>query len=160
MVYKLGRFGKFLACQNYPDCHNTKTIDKDGNPVSKEKETPEKADFACPECGGEVVLRRGRYGSFFACANYPKCSYTKQKTEKLSVLCPDCQSPIIIKHGKNRLTFYSCERYPECQFSSWDLPTEEKCPDCQDMLLLRKGKKLLYCRNKNCEYKKTAEPTD
>ena len=87
MVYKLGRFGKFLACQNYPDCRNTKTIDKEGNPVNKEKEAPEKADFTCPECGGEVVLRRGRYGSFYACANYPKCSYTKQKTEKLSVLC-------------------------------------------------------------------------
>ncbi|MBQ8908276.1 MAG: type I DNA topoisomerase [Clostridia bacterium] len=160
MVYKLGRFGKFLACQNYPDCRNTKTIDKEGNPVNKEKEAPEKADFACPECGGEVVLRRGRYGSFYACANYPKCSYTKQKTEKLSVLCPDCGSPIIIKHGKNRLAFYSCERYPECQFSSWDLPTEEKCPTCGDMLLLRKGKKLLYCRNKGCEYKKTVEPTE
>ena len=159
LIYKVGRFGKFLACSNYPACHNTKTIDKDGNPVEKEKKAPEKADFACPQCGGDVVLRHGKFGVFYACVNYPKCTFTKQKVDRISILCPDCQSPIVIKRGKNRFAFYSCERYPECQFSTWDIPTEEKCPDCGDMLLRRKGKKVLYCRNKECGYKADEKET-
>ena len=67
--------------------------------------------------------------------------------------CPKCGAKIITKFGKGKL-FYSCERFPDCDFSTWDLPLAEKCPDCGDMLLYKKSKKTVYCRNKSCEYKK------
>ena len=156
MIYKNGRFGRFLACPNYPTCKNTKAIGKDGKPVEPRKEDVVIADFRCELCGGDVVIRQGRYGNFYACANYPTCRFTKQKTTEIGVPCPDCGSRVIIKHGKAGRVFYSCEKYPDCKFSSWDLPLDEKCPDCGDILFYRKSRKLVFCRNKKngCEYKR------
>ncbi len=152
MIIKEGRFGKFAACPNYPECKNTKPITKDG------KEKPDESDrkvegMKCDLCGADVVLRNGRYGSFYACSSYPKCKFTKQIAKNLGVKCPECGSEIVIKYGRNRSQFYSCEKYPECKFSSWDIPTNEKCPVCGDMLLRKKGKNQLVCRNENCKYK-------
>ena len=160
MVYKTGRFGKFLACPNYPACKNTKALDKDGNIVKEETVKPvELAGFACEVCGADMVVRRGRYGTFFACSNYPKCTFTKQKTVETGASCPRCNSKILARHGKGRTLFYSCERYPECDFSSWDMPLTEKCPECGDMLFYRKSKKLVMCKNKICDYKREEEMT-
>ncbi len=151
MVYKSGRFGRFLACPNYPTCRNTKAIGKDGLPIEKKQETEEVADFKCELCGGDMVLRSGRFGSFYACRNYPKCRFTKPRD--IGVDCPKCGAKIITKNGKGKV-FYSCEKYPECDFSTWDLPLPEKCPDCGDLLLYRKSKKTVFCRNRKCTYKK------
>ncbi len=160
MVYKNGRFGKFLACPSYPACRNTKALDKNGNPVGqKEQKTPELAGFKCDLCGSEMVVRNGRYGTFFACSNYPECTFTKQKTVDTGAVCPKCSSKILARHGKGRTLFYSCEKYPECDFSSWDMPLTEKCPDCGDMLFYRKSKKSVICKNKNCGYKREEEMT-
>ncbi len=153
MVYKNGKFGKFLACPNYPKCHFTKAIDKNGKPVEKVAEAPILADFKCEKCGGDVVIRNGKYGVFYACSNYPKCDFTRQKTTPIGVKCPDCGAEIISKRGRGRI-FYSCEKYPECQFSSWNLPTNEVCPDCGKMLLCHRAKKTtLVCSDKACGYK-------
>ena len=101
-----------------------------------------------------MILRTGRYGSFYACSRYPECKFTKQKVKTLGVKCPDCGAELVTKYGKNRTMFYSCERYPNCNFSSWDLPTNEKCPSCGDMLLRKKGKNhIIVCRNAQCGYK-------
>ncbi len=155
MIYKDGRFGRFLACPNYPTCRSTKAIDKEGKPVEKQVEKPELADFKCEKCGGDVVVRVGKYGSFYACANYPQCNFTKQKTSPIGVKCPDCGSEIVAKHSRGKTTFYSCERYPDCRFSSWNLPIAENCPDCGKILYLRKGKKTYHvCGDKFCGYKK------
>ncbi len=155
MVYKNGRFGRFLACPNYPDCKNTKAIDKNGNPVEKGETKREIADFKCEVCGGDMVLRNGRYGSFYACANYPQCRFTKQKVTEIGVPCPDCGARVVAKHSKGRrMSFYSCERYPACSFSSWDMPTTEKCPDCGKTLFLRKSRNMILCRDKECGYKR------
>ncbi len=154
MIIKNGRNGKFAACPNYPTCKNTKSIDKDGKPIEKEEKKVVTADFKCDVCGSDMVVRSGRYGSFYACANYPKCKNTKQITKDTGVLCPDCGAKIVIKHGRNRTVFYSCERHPECSFSSWDAPTGEKCPDCGGMLFVKKGKNMLVCHNKDCGFKK------
>lgn len=155
MVYKTGRFGRFLACPNYPTCKNTKTIDKDGKPVEKEEKVLENAGFTCERCGAEMVIRHGKFGDFYACSNYPTCKFTKQKTVPLGLACPDCGAPIVMKRGKGRVPFYSCERYPDCKFSVWDMPLSEKCPLCGDMLLYRKSKKQKYCRNADCTFKET-----
>ncbi|MBQ9428012.1 MAG: type I DNA topoisomerase [Clostridia bacterium] len=160
MIVKNGRFGRFAACPNYPTCKNTKPLVKPEE-ETKEKKTLEIADFKCELCGGDMVLRTGRYGSFYACVNYPKCKFTKQKTKDIGVACPKCGAKVISKVGKNKTVFYSCERYPNCDFSSWDMPTEEKCPQCGNLLYRKKGKNLLVCHDKTCGYKvETAEPAE
>ncbi len=157
MVYKSGKFGKFLACPNYPKCKNTLPLDKNGNIAQKKETVVELAGFKCELCGGEMLVRRGSYGTFFACQNYPKCKFTKQKTEELGVNCPKCNSSILVRHGKKNSLFYSCEKYPKCDFSSWDMPLAEKCPDCNDILFYRKSQKSVICKNRNCSYKREQE---
>ena len=159
MIFKNGRFGKFLACPNYPQCKCTKAIDKNGKVAGTEDTTPNFAGFKCEICGGEMVIRNGRYGSFYACQNYPECTFTKQKVTDTGVSCPKCASKILARHGKGKMLFYSCEKYPECDFSSWDMPLSEKCPDCGEMLYYRKSRKSVVCKEKNCSYKRDEEMT-
>jgi DNA topoisomerase-1 len=159
MIYKNGRFGKFLACPNYPECKCTKAIDKNGNVQETEVVVPTFAGFKCEACGGEMVVRNGRYGSFYACQNYPTCTFTKQKVADTGVSCPKCSSRVLARHGKGKMLFYSCEKYPECDFSTWDMPLVEKCPDCGGMLYYRKSRKSVICKEKNCGYKRDEEMT-
>jgi DNA topoisomerase-1 len=161
MIVKNGRFGKFAACPNYPQCRNTKPL------VAKSTEEEEKADkkvvvadFKCELCGADMVQRSGRYGSFFACSRFPECNFTKQKTKDIGVACPKCASKIVMKNGKNKTVFYSCEKYPECDFSSWDMPTNEKCPECSEMLFRKKGQATYVCHNKSCGYKRAIEQSE
>ncbi len=157
MIVKNGRYGKFAACPNYPECKNTKPIGRDGKAVEKEEKPVVVADFKCDICGADMVVRSGKFGSFYACANYPKCRNTKQITKDTGVACPECGAKIVTKHGRNKSVFYSCERYPECNFSSWDAPTAEKCEKCGGMLFVKKGKNQLVCHNKDCGFKKDQE---
>ena len=159
MIYKNGRFGKFLACPNYPECKCTKAVDKNGKVSEPEVTAPVFAGFKCELCGGEMVVRNGRYGSFYACQNYPTCTFTKQKVTETGVACPKCNSRVLARHGKGRMLFYSCEQYPECDFSTWDMPLPEKCPDCSGMLYYRKGRKQVICKEKSCGYKRDEEMT-
>ncbi|MBR5514688.1 MAG: type I DNA topoisomerase [Clostridia bacterium] len=161
MIVKNGRFGKFAACPNYPECKNTKRLGKDGKAIEKtEKEAPKKAGFVCELCGADMVVRSGRYGTFYACENYPKCKNTKRINKETGILCPDCGAKIITKNGRNNSFFYSCERYPDCKFSSWDMPTNEICPNCGKMLFRKKGKNLLVCNDKACGYKREDKEQD
>lgn len=152
MIVKNGRYGRFAACPNYPECKNTKQLNKSGT-VEAEKE-PEIAPFKCEFCGSDVVVRQGRYGAFYACSRYPECKFTKQKVKSLGVSCPKCGRDIVTKYGRNKTVFYSCSGYPECDFSSWDLPTNEKCPQCGEMLYQKKGRALLVCKKEGCGYKR------
>ena len=158
MVYKSGRFGKFLACPNYPTCRNTIAVDKNGNPLEKKPtEEPKKADFQCELCGADMLIRRGRFGEFYACSNYPNCRFTKQMIQETGVPCPKCGARIVVRRSRDRKVFYSCERYPECDFSTWDMPVKEKCPKCGGMLVYKKGKKCLVCTSEACHYTRDAE---
>ena len=157
MIYKNGRFGKFLACPNYPACRNTKAVDKNGAVMEKVAVVSNPAGFTCELCGGEMVIRSGRFGDFYACANYPTCTYTKQKVTSLGVPCPKCGGDIVARHGKGRMLFYSCTNYPECDYSSWDMPLAEKCPDCGQLLFYRKSRKSVICKNRVCDYKREEE---
>lgn len=152
MVIKHGRFGTFAACPGYPECKNTKAIDKKGNVIEKKTEEPEKTDMKCEKCGGDIVIRSSSYGRFYACSNFPKCRYTKAILEPIGVKCPKCGADIVKAYGKKKNLYYRCERYPECDFSSWDLPTAEKCPKCSKMLFEKKGKGL-YCADADCGHK-------
>ena len=158
MIVKNGRFGKFAACPNYPTCKSTKPL------VKKEVEEVEKkqeiAPFKCEICGSDMILRTGKFGSFYACIKYPECKFTKQKVRELGVKCPDCGSEIVTKFGRNRTVFYSCSKYPECNFSSWDMPTNETCPECGGMLFSKKGRNQLVCKKDGCTFKKEAPKTE
>ena len=165
MIVKNGRFGKFAACPNYPTCKNTKPLTPAPSAESEaEVKKPEKKpenivpDMVCDQCGAPMVLRTGRFGSFYACSAYPACKFTKQKTRDIGVPCPKCGAKMVMKTGRNKTVFYSCERYPACDFSSWDMPTGEKCPTCGQMLFRKKGKALLVCHDKSCGYSREVEP--
>ncbi|MGM9683399.1 MAG: type I DNA topoisomerase, partial [Eubacteriales bacterium] len=106
MVVKNGRFGKFAACPNYPQCRNTKPLQSTAQSGADDGAHEEKktviADFKCEKCGSDMVQRTGRYGTFFACSRYPECNFTKQKTKDIGGPCPKCGSKIVMKNGKNR----------------------------------------------------------
>ena len=162
MVVKTGRYGKFAACPNYPKCKNTKPLSRDGKPIVKaEKSETKQTDMVCDKCGAPMVLRSGRYGSFYACSNYPKCKNTKKVAREIGVPCPECGAKLVRMNAKKGNSFfYSCERYPECKFSSWDVPLNEKCPDCGKMLFRKKGKNLIVCADKECGYKREISESD
>ena len=164
MIVKNGRFGKFAACPNYPQCKNTRPLEAPATEQApKKKETPVEdvpVDMVCELCGAPMVMRTGRYGSFYACSTYPACKHTKQKLREIGVSCPDCGAKVVMKTGRKRTVFYSCERYPECQFSSWDMPVNENCPDCGKILFRKKGKPMLVCHEKACGYSREVEVVD
>lgn len=153
MILRQGRYGKFAACPNYPECKNTKPVDKNGKELVK-KDTAEKTDLVCELCGKEMLKRKGRYGEFYACSDYPRCKNTKPILRPIGVSCPKCGGDIVLRNGKNKSVYYSCENYPKCDYSSWDKPVNEKCPECGSLLCVKKGKGTLYCSDKDCGYKK------
>ena len=159
MIYKSSKFGKFLACPNFPKCRNTKTIDEKGEVVETVAPKLQLAGFKCELCGNDMVIRNGKFGEFYACSNYPECRFTKQKVVETGVPCPRCSAKIVGRRGKSKSLFYSCERYPECDFSSWDMPLTEKCPNCNDILFYRKSRKQVVCKNPACDYFRDEEMT-
>ena len=156
MVIKNGRYGKFAACPNYPECKNTKPLEAPATEKTEAAPT-EVTDLKCEKCGGALVIRSGRYGSFYACENFPKCKFTKQITKDTGIACPLCSSKIVLKKGKNNSSFYSCENYTPCTFSTWDQPIGKKCPDCGGLLLYKKSRKQVYCFSDSCDFKSQAE---
>ena len=136
MIIKNGRYGKFAACPNYPQCKNTKPLNEN---KEKTEEKIEVSEFKCDLCGLDMVIRKGKFGEFYACINYPKCKNTKTKNDVTNgAKCPDCGAEIISKMTKTKKQFFSCSNYPNCKFSTWDIPTNETCPKCSSVLLKKK----------------------
>lgn len=97
---------------------------------------PERIGRSCPEDGGELVIRNGKFGKFISCANFPGCRYTEPWLEKIGVVCPQCGSgDVVEKRTKKGRKFFGCSRYPECDFSVWDKPTGQSCPACGGVLV-------------------------
>ena len=118
-----------------------------------EKEAPEETGEDCPECGSPLVIRKGRYGKFTACSNYPECKYIKQDKKEESEICdcPNCDGKIIEKKSRKGKIFYGCNNYPTCKTAYWDKPIGENCPECNSMLVETK-KKAIKCSS--CDYTK------
>ncbi len=121
MEVKIGRYGKFLACTNYPECKNIKSLKE----ISNSNNEPEYTGNTCPKCGGRTLYRESKFGRFIGCENYPECDYTEQITT--GIKCPECGvGELIPKRTKRGRIFYSCSRYPDCQYATWKLPKEEE----------------------------------
>lgn len=124
MVIKVGRFGKFLACSNYPACKNIKSLKE----IAAQAREPEYTGETCEKCGARTVYREGKFGRFIGCERYPDCDFIKNIT--LGVKCPKCkEGGIVERKSKRGKLFYGCSRYPDCDFVSWYKPIPEKCPN-------------------------------
>ncbi len=114
-----------------------------------EKVPPKETGEVCPNCGNKLVVRKGRYGEFVACSNYPECKYIKkeEREEKEIMNCPKCDGKILEKKTRRGKLFYGCSNYPKCDFASWDKPVDSKCPNCQSYMVEKKGS--IICPNCN-----------
>jgi len=161
MVLKKGRFGPFLACPRYPECKETKRLVR-GSEGKLQVEQLAPIDEKCPECSSPLIWRRGRFGPFIACSNFPSCKYIKKKeAREIGLLCPDCgQGQVVERKGRWGRSFYGCRRYPECKFTAYHRPIAEACPDCGRAFLLeketKKEGKVVFCGNESCHFKRQA----
>jgi DNA topoisomerase-1 len=144
---KLGRYGKFIGCANYPECRYIRNMD------GSERAEPELLDEICPECGRQLQRRVGRFGPFIGCSGYPECRYIKKEPPKTTgVTCPECgQGQIVERRNRFGQPFFSCDRYPDCTFAASHPPvTDRPCPECGSVLLARP--KSYRCWNCGAEF--------
>jgi len=136
LVIKLGRYGKFIGCSNWPDCSYIRNLD---GQVRKE---PEILEETCPECGRPLAKKSGRFGPFVGCTGYPECKYIKKEEQKTGVKCPKCgQGDLVVKRarrGKRGSVFYGCNRYPDCDFTVGQRPVLDPCPNCGSLMVQQK----------------------
>lgn len=118
----------------------------------------EPAGIDCDKCGHEMVYKMGRYGKFLACSNFPECRNTKPILKEIGVKCPRCkEGNVVERKSKKKRKFYGCDRYPECEFVSWDKPISRPCPKCDSLLVEKKSKKETRIQCTNCDYRENAQ---
>ena len=128
-------------------------VDMKGQKIRlKEDET----DIKCDKCGRNMIIKSSRFGKFLACPGYPECKNTKPLVLETKATCPVCGGKVIEKKTKKGYAFYGCGNYPECNFMTWDKPTDETCPQCGKYLFKKKGG-MLSCLNEGCGFEKKAE---
>jgi DNA topoisomerase-1 len=166
MVIKWGKFGKFIACTGYPECSNTRELPPD--PASAEGLTEQDAEEYCENCGRVMVLKKGRFGQFYACSGYPDCKTTKQigGTQKKSDVpldekCPQCGSNLVLKNGRFG-EFTACSTYPKCKYVK-QKTIGVPCPNCSEGEVVerrsKKGKTFFGCnRYPDCDFVAWGKP--
>lgn len=123
MEIKIGRFGKYLACSNYPECTNIKSLRE-----VQENQEPEYTGETCEKCGSRTIYRYGKFGKFIGCEKFPDCDFIKPVT--LGITCPKChKGEIVERKSKRGKVFYGCSSYPDCDFAAWHKPEIMKCPN-------------------------------
>jgi DNA topoisomerase I len=143
LMVKFGKTGAFLACSGYPDCSFTGNFTRDEHGKIKTVEKLPREELVkvgtCPDCGGDVVLKKARTGSrFFACAGYPKCKYTKSYSTGVPCPAPGCTGELVERSSRFGKMFYSCSRYPECTTAMPAPPVAQPCPKCDFPIMLRR----------------------
>ena len=139
---------KTVVSNFYPDLDEAvKNAEKELEEINIEDEV---SDVVCDQCGRQMVIKYGPHGKFLACPGFPECRNTKPYLEKAGVKCPLCNGEIVIKKTKKGRRFYGCENHPECEFISWQKPSDKKCPKCGSFMV-EKGNKLA-CNNEQCGY--------
>jgi DNA topoisomerase-1 len=160
MVKKVGKYGIFLACTNYPECTNTKDLSDNGDT---------KTDKKCSKCGAEMVIKTGKYGQFYACSAYPECknieSLEQDTPKETGKNCPKCGSPLVEKKGRYG-RFIACSAYPECKHIEKNIKQLDiTCPTCNEgkivMRKTRRGKTFYGCsKYPKCDYASWKMPTE
>ncbi|WP_188454400.1 type I DNA topoisomerase [Virgibacillus oceani] len=118
----------------------------------------EPAGIDCENCGHEMVYKMGRYGKFLACSNFPECRNTKPILKEIGVKCPKCkEGNVVERKSKKKRTFYGCDRFPDCDFVSWDKPISRPCPKCESLLVEKRSKKETQIQCTNCDYKESTQ---
>ncbi|MGA2597508.1 MAG: type I DNA topoisomerase, partial [Bryobacteraceae bacterium] len=168
MVIKWGRHGSFIACTGYPDCTNTRELTVDLPDVDKADLTEQDAEEYCENCGRPMVLKKGRFGTFFACSGYPDCKTTKQigGTQKKSDVpleekCPTCGNNLVLKNGRFG-EFTACSQYPTCKFVK-QKTIGVACPNCSQGEVVerrsKRGKTFYGCnRYPECDFVAWGKP--
>ncbi len=151
---RLGKRGRFIGCTAYPDCDYTRSLD--GSDQQQEEIV---ADRQCPDCESPLLVREGRYGKFIGCTNYPKCKFIEplEKPKDTGVTCPKCKEGQILQRKSRRgKIFFSCQRYPSCDYATWNQPINEACPECKWPILTIKTTKKngteKVCPQQNCKF--------
>ncbi|MBZ7939523.1 type I DNA topoisomerase [Campylobacter sp. W0014] len=142
---------------------------EEGKTKIASQKTVTKLGETCPDCGGELAIRKGRFGEFVACLNFPKCKYsrnlknenkaneenaTAKKTNSIGIICPSCQKGEIVERFSKRGKFYGCSAYPKCNFISKYRPSDEKCEECGENLVIKELKKGTFLECLKCKIKK------
>jgi len=168
MVIKWGRHGSFIACTGYPDCTNTRELTVDLPDVDKADLTEQDAEEYCENCGRPMVLKKGRFGTFYACSGYPDCKTTKriggEQTKAdvpLEEKCPQCGNNLVLKHGRFG-EFTACSNYPKCKFVK-QKTIGVACPNCSEGQVVerrsKKGKTFYGCnRYPECDFVAWGKP--
>ena len=131
----------------YPDLEEE--VKREEENLEKIEIQDEVTDEICPNCGRNLVIKYGPHGKFLACPGFPDCRFTKPYLEKIGIACPVCGSEVVIRKTKKGRPFYSCEKSPDCEFISWQRPSEVKCAECGSYTIEKGGK--LVCANKECQ---------
>ena len=144
---------KTVVSNFYPDLEEAvQTAEKELESVKIEDEV---SDEVCELCGRQMVIKYGPHGKFLACPGFPECKNTKPYLEKIGVPCPKCGKEVVRKKTKKGRLYYGCEANPDCDFMSWQKPSNQKCPQC-GAYMVEKGNKLL-CSNQTCGYRMNLE---
>ena len=155
LIERRGRFGKFIACSNYPDCRYKRNL------PGSERAEDEPTDETCPTCGRPMVIKHGRFGKFIACSGYPDCKTTKPVT--LGIACPECEKgQLVERRSRKGRTFFGCSAYPDCKFVLWQRPVAEPCPKCAAPFLterVARGRRVQRCWREGCDFSREAEIT-
>lgn len=151
MALKTSRFGKqFLGCTGYPECSNIRPLTKDQKAAPPDRPTEQR----CEKCNGEMVIRYGPYGDYFACLD-EACKHKQKIVVKTGVGCPQCnKGELVQRKSRYGKLFYSCNQYPECAFAVWNKPIDARCPECSSLLVEKSLKKGNFhaCSSKECKY--------
>ena len=139
------------------------TLERAEAEIEKVEIKDEVSDVVCDKCGAMMVYKLGRFGRFLACPNFPECRNTKTIQVEIDAPCPVCGGKLLEKTSRKGRKFYGCERYPECDFVSWEMPVEQKCPKCGGYMVLKRGRKgesYYLCANENCRERVAAPASE
>lgn len=132
-------------------------LEKASAMIEKVEIKDEEAGKDCPKCGKPMLIKHGRFGKFMACSGFPECRHTESIVEEVGVDCPVCGGAILALKSKKGRRFYGCNKYPDCQFRSWNKPIAEKCPNCGDILVQKQKRNKdmeAVCHNPECNFSK------
>ena len=137
-----------------------KTLEEADKNIEKVAIEDQVSDVPCEKCGAMMVYKMSRYGKFLACPNFPECRFTMALPKNIGVPCPKCGGELLERISRKGRKFYGCEKYPECDFVSWDRPVADKCPVCGERMVLKSGPKdtlFHVCVNENCRHRVQVE---